>query len=110
MTDLEIREQIAAYVAGDIVSQELEDRLEDAAWDLDVEPQRTWVGTVLRLLAERSHGDWTDAELRDQIGALNRIYWFENAPKNVIADSIARIIRRDQRSVATDRPLVAESA
>jgi hypothetical protein len=82
MSDFEIREQIAAYLARTVGAAELEDWLHDVAWDLeDDKPTRSHVMAATRLLAEHARGDWTDDELRDRLGALNRSYWFELAPK-----------------------------
>ena len=91
--DLEIRERIASYVAGTIEAAALEDWLADVAWDLTEEPSSTHVATAMRLLAERGNGDWTDEELRDHLGALNRSYWFDVAPKETWTGSDAHVIQ-----------------
>lgn len=109
MLDLEIREQIADFVRGDIDAAQLEDWLEDASWGEDAEPTRTLAATVLRLLAEHANGDWTDSEMREQLGALSRNYWFEQAPKTALAGSDTPIILQDQRSAAAGRWRVAGS-
>ncbi|MGO9974197.1 MAG: hypothetical protein ACLP01_15630 [Solirubrobacteraceae bacterium] len=90
--DLEIRELIAAAVGSDLAPEQLEARLHEVAWDVEAEPQRTFLATALRLLAEFSNGDWTLDELRGRLGALNRLYWFELAPKSSFADSTAQFI------------------
>ena len=109
MTDLEIREQIARYVGGDLDARHLEDWLEDAAWELDAEPARTLATTALRLLAEHANGDWTDAELRQQLGTVSRVYWFDQGPKTPLSGSSSGVIRHDQQSGAVERWRVAES-
>lgn len=109
MSDVEIREQIARYIEGNIIAQELEDRLENETWGLESEPARTLAATVLRLLAEHGHGDWTDTELREQLGAISRFYWFDQAPKTAWSGSEAAVIRQDQQSEAAGRWRVAES-
>lgn len=106
MTDLEIRKQIAAYVAGDVAAHELEDRLENAAWDVDTEAIRTLAGTALRLLAEYGNGDWTNDELQERLGSLSRTYWFLEAPKT---GAEATVILQDQRPATAGRWRVAES-
>jgi len=80
--DFDIREQIATYVAGGMDAASLEDQIQDLAWDLDTEPSRSHAATALRLLAERANGDWTDPALRDRLGALNRVYWFDRATES----------------------------
>jgi hypothetical protein len=109
MPDLEIRQEIARYIESQIDAQTLEDRLHDHAWDSgDVGSEL--VADVLRLLAERANGDWTDVELRDRLAGLNRNYWFLIAPKNIVPDSTATVIAHGQRAVESDRRLVAGSA
>ncbi len=109
MSDLEIREQLARFTEGELDARDLEDWLENVAWDLNAEPGRTLVATALRLLAEHANGDWTDQELREQLGAIGRIYWFEQAPKTTLSSSSSSIIRHAQPSEAADRRLVVES-
>jgi hypothetical protein len=110
MTDLEIRERIAALTSGGIGARELEDQLEDGAWELEAEPARTLAADALRLLAEHGNGDWTDAELNERLGALSRTYWFEQAPKRSLSGSDSPVIRHDQQSAVAGRSPVAESA
>jgi hypothetical protein len=85
--DLEIRERLAAFASGDVDVNDLEMSLHEIAWDLDEEPAATFVATIMRLLAEFGNGDWPLGELRDRVGALNRLYWFEIAPRIAYADS-----------------------
>lgn len=103
MTDLEIREQVANYLAGRVNAAELEDRLETVAWDLEAEPGRTLAADVLRLLAEHSNGDWDEEELRDRLGALTRLYWFQLAPKVAWSGAASGVTRHQEQSVVVDR-------
>jgi hypothetical protein len=109
MSDLEIRQQIARYVDQEIAAASLEDWLQSYAWETE-DSGGPLAADTLRLLAEYANGDWTDSDLRERMAGLNRTYWFENAPKNVVPDSMSTVIPRGQRSVASGRPLVAESA
>lgn len=108
MTDLEIREQIARYTRGEIDASRLEDWLEDASWDVH-EPAESLAANALRLLAEHANGDWTDPELREQLGALSRTYWFERAPKLVFMDSSAQVSHQVRPSAVPETQRVAAS-
>ncbi len=112
MLDLQIRQQIADYVAGDIEASQLEEWLSVATGDLENESSgtRRLAFDVLRLAAERGNGDWEDAELRERLGALSRIYWLEQAPKTVLSDSESLVISCDPQLAGTDRRRVAEYA
>lgn len=92
MADLEIREQIARYVDGEIDASALEDWLEDASW-ASADPAESIAPTALRLLAEHSNGDWTDAELRDQLAVVARLYTFGLDEREVSTGSLAHVIR-----------------
>jgi hypothetical protein len=110
MLDLQIREKIRAYVDGKVEAGVLEDWVETSSWDLDHDaPAHRLAADALRLLAEHSNGDWTDAELRGQLGALSRTYWFDQAPKKTRSGSIGAVIRQDQQSGSAGRWRVAES-
>lgn len=109
MIDLEIRQEIARYIAGQQDARELEDWLENVAWDLEDQPGRALAATALRLLAEHSNGDWTDSELREKLGAVSRIYAFDQAPRAAVSGSASSIIRQEQRPATADRWRVAES-
>jgi hypothetical protein len=110
--DTAIREEIRRYIDGELSAAQLADWLLDEAWDLGIEAaaERRLAHDAGRLLDEWQNGDWTESELKGRLGALNRVYWFENAPKFVFFDSDSVFIREDRRSVATDRSPVAESA
>lgn len=108
MSDLDIREQIAHYVAREIDAAALEDWLHDYAWKLEDSGGPLALQT-LRLLAERGNGDWTDDELRDRLAALSRTYWLEHAPRLVYSGSIGHVIREDRQSPSVERLRVAES-
>lgn len=110
MLDLEIRERIGAYVAGDLSAAELEDWLEDASWDVAQEPTRSLAATVLRLLAEHGNGDWTEAELGARLGHVGRTYWFESAPKTTLTGTDAALTQHGQWSPLAGRRRAAESA
>ena len=89
MLDLEIREQIAAYLAGETSVGELEEWFEDVFWssDLFARSADALAADALRLLTEFGNDDWTEDELKDKLGALNRTHWFEQAPKVLITGS-----------------------
>ena len=99
---------IASYLDGALSSRELEDCLQDFAWDLDEEPARTVAADALLLLAEHQNGDWTDDELRAGLGAISRTYWFDQAPKHVTIGS-SPITRQIQLSAGAGKWLSAAS-
>lgn len=103
MTEVEIRQRIAAFTDGEIEPHVLEDWLENAAWDVDEEPARTLAADALRLLAEFDNGDWTDAEIRERLGGLYRTYWFVRGPKGNFTGSDSLVIHQDQRSASPGR-------
>ncbi len=109
MTDLEIRQQVARFAQGELEAWDLEDWMEGAAWELDAGPARTLAATALRLLAEHASGDWSDPELREALGVLSRVYWFDQAPKMTLSGSTSTVIRHAQPSGSADRRLVVES-
>ena len=108
MADLEIREQIHRYLNGEIDAPALEDWLENTSWDA-VDAAGSLGENVLRLLAEHANGDWTDGELREQLGSMSRTYWFGRAPKHTYVGSAAQVIRQDQSSAVTGTRLVVAS-
>jgi hypothetical protein len=112
MFDLKLREQIARLVTGEITPAELEAWVSAEAWDVDDEAPATrqLAFQVLGLTSEYANGDWDEAELRERLGALSRIYWFEQAPKNVVGGAETTVIRRGRWSAGSDRSLVVESA
>jgi len=71
--ELEIREQVAAYLRGRISLEDLYGWLQPRAWDVErtagAETARLAHGVDL-LLAEFQHGDWTEAEAKDHLWRL----------------------------------------
>jgi hypothetical protein len=112
MDDLELREQISAYVDEKIDASELEAWVSSEAFDLDGVSTSTarLAFEVMRLAAERAHGDWTDDELRARLGALYRTYWIENAPATVVSGSGSEIIRPHRQSPGVGTPPAVASA
>jgi predicted Zn-dependent peptidase len=72
-------------------------------------PTQALAAAVLRLLAEHGNGDWTDRELRERLGVLSRIYWFDQAARTSRLDSVSVVIRQDQPSASVERWRAAES-
>jgi len=70
--DLQIREHISRYCAGQIDAAALETWLSAATWDIDNEPRATrqLAFDALRFTSEAANGDWTDQELRLQLARL----------------------------------------
>ena len=112
LDDQNIRKRIRAYTEDELSAAELEDWLETESWHDDAMGASTerLANDALRLLAEHTNGDWSDAELADQLGMLGRTYWFAQAFKGVWADAITNVIRHDRRPVATGRSPVAGCA
>lgn len=108
MSDLEIREAIRQYIAGDVDARALEDQLEGVAWEGLADPARRLTNDALRLLAEQANGDWTDSDLREQLGVLTRTYWFERNAESKTGTSSA-VIRQTAVPATAERLHVAES-
>jgi hypothetical protein len=69
--DLEARELIARYLAGNMDAAELENELEEVAWDSDPEDGPSF---ALRMLHEYSNGDWTEDELHQRLDPIGHTY------------------------------------
>ena len=80
--ELEARDLLARYVAGEIDAAELEDELEQISWD-----GAPGTGFVLRLLHEYANGDWTDDELRGRLEPLAHTYVWTWAKQNLTGSS-----------------------
>jgi hypothetical protein len=76
MLDLDIREQMSRYVDGQTARTAFEDWFYVATWDVEGEgpSARHLTFAVMRLLAERDHGDWTEAELKALLRPLISTY------------------------------------
>lgn len=71
--DYKIREQLADYLAGKISLREFEDWLFSETWDRDDADNQaltTLVYGIKLRLAEFSHGDWKEAELRSLLRSI----------------------------------------
>jgi hypothetical protein len=79
--DLMIREQIAALVAHEMSIAEFAEWLEEYSLGLEFAPAERLAADAQRVIAEYDLGDWSDDEALEQLGALSRLYWFEQAPK-----------------------------
>lgn len=74
---LEMRKQIARYLAGGISIAELQSSIAPLAWNIDrrADPNSTSLGHELDLLlAEFSHGDWNEEEVRRYLRPLVESY------------------------------------
>jgi hypothetical protein len=68
-----IRERLGDYLAGQTTLDELEAWFVPATWDVEQAGDPAAVsltGKVLLVLAEFSHGDWTEEEVRDLLGEI----------------------------------------
>lgn len=112
MLDLEIRKRLARYNAKRLKLADLDDWLNTESWEVRSEPVETQrlLFDAMRLIAEHDNGDWTEPELRQKLGALSRLYWFEQAPRTVVTTSEATIIRHDLGSETARRSPVEASA
>ena len=75
--DLELRQRLAKYLAGDIDLEQLHRWLSSEVWDIEsrAEPQTAdTFREVDLLLAEYAHGDWTEAELKHRVAPLLTSY------------------------------------
>lgn len=65
--DLEIREQLARYIAGDIRLGAFREWFSPQAWNIDQRadiPTARMVHEIDLVLAEFDHGDWTEEEVK----------------------------------------------
>jgi hypothetical protein len=111
MLDLEIRKRLARYNAKRMKLTDLDDWLNSESWDVRTEPPETQqlLFDAMRLIAEHANGDWTDAELRQKLGALSRTYWVDRAPKDrLVGESSSAVIQPTPAGQA-DRPRVVAS-
>ena len=104
--DLEIRKRIAKVVEGKLAPADLEEWLQAYAWDLSAGPAHGLAADAMRLLSEHANGDWTDDEVRDRLGIISRVYWFQQAPKVAWSDSVAVVIPSQQSAGAGTRRAV----
>lgn len=71
MPDLEIREHVTSYLAGEFSLRELEEWLVPATWDVDDEDATAALAYDVQLaLAEHARGHWTEPELRGRLRRL----------------------------------------
>src|SRR4051812_26047989 len=93
MDDLDVREQLAAYAGEAVDVDEFEMWITDASVeDLD-DTTAELVFDSLRLVSEFRNGDWSESELRGEIGGLGRNYWLrraldDNARPDALAESM----------------------
>lgn len=82
-SDLEIREQLARYLAREISLQDFEDWFAPRAWNIHEATSpalQELVSEIELLLAEFSNGDWTEKELRRMLSPLVATYKVSIAP------------------------------
>ncbi len=68
--DFNIRQQLADYLAGNIALGQFEDWFFAETWNIDEADDQALANLVYDIklrLAEFSHGDWTEAELRSML-------------------------------------------
>jgi hypothetical protein len=71
--DVEIRERVWRYVAGDTTLEAFREWFSAIAWDIDRRADTRTCDTVHEIdlfLAEFDHGDWSEAELKERIAPL----------------------------------------
>jgi hypothetical protein len=89
--DFNIRERLADYRAGKISFREFEDWFYPETWDIDDTDNQTLANLVYEIklrLAEFSHGDWTEAELRSMLLSI--------LEKHVVVVGDATLLRQPQ--------------
>lgn len=82
-----IRERLAAYLAGEIALHDFEDWFFSATWDVDHVDDAALVDLVYGIklrLAEFSHGDWTEDQLRSFLRSISEKYIIMPAPVQVL--------------------------
>jgi len=75
--DYNIREQLAEYLAHEISLHVFEDWFFAETWDVDETDNQTLANLVYGIklrLAEFSHGDWTEPELRSLLHSISERY------------------------------------
>jgi hypothetical protein len=84
--DLEIREQLARYIAGDISLGAFREWFSPRAWNIDQRADASTARVVHEIdlmLAEFDHGDWTEEEVKRLLNPLvieNTSIYFHAAP------------------------------
>lgn len=71
--DYTIREQLADYLADNISLHKFEDWFFSETWEIDDADNQNLANLVYGIklrLAEFSHGDWTEAELRNMLRSI----------------------------------------
>lgn len=74
---VEIRKQVVRYLANEIPVAVLQSSLAPLTWNIDqrTDPETAAIGHQLDLLlAEFSHGDWTEPELKEHLAPLVTSY------------------------------------
>ena len=85
MLDLEIRERLEGYLDGEITRSAFEDWFYSATWDVESEDgtARELTFAIMRLLAERSNGDWNETELKERLRPMLTTYWLDLVDESV---------------------------
>ena len=81
--DFNIRERLAEYLAGEISLHEFEDWFFPETWDVDQLNDLALTNLVYGIklrLAEFSHGDWTEKELRNLLKPFIETYDIGTSP------------------------------
>jgi hypothetical protein len=71
--DFKIRQQLADYLAGNISLRQFEDWFFAETWDIEEAANQALMNLVYEIklrLAEFSHGDWTEVELRSMLHSI----------------------------------------
>ena len=82
-SDVEIRQQLANYLNGEITLDEFQHWFVPRSWNFDQDSSgslRNLVSAIELALAEFSNRDWTKDELRSQLGILLNNYQAEYGP------------------------------
>ena len=84
--DFNIREQLARYLAKEISLREFEDWFFPETWDVDQIGDLALMNLVYGIklrLAEFSHGDWTENELRSLLRPFIEKFDLDNSPSQI---------------------------
>ncbi len=88
--DFEIRNHLAAYLAGEISLHDFEDWFFSKTWNVDQMNDPAFIDLVYEIKlnwAEFSNGDWTEEELRSMLRPLVEKYKVSSSPIRIVSST-----------------------
>jgi hypothetical protein len=85
--ELEIRDRLSAYLAGETSLHEFEDWFFPKTWDVDKLDDPALLDLVYQIKldwAEFSNGDWSEKDLRDMLRSLVEKFTISSSPTKLV--------------------------